>query len=162
MSQNPPGAAQAETVQTIQTAMSALERIRDQCNTVLNTLGPILATFNVPTAASYRTKQPIDRTKCVGRRLCNPDHGWSTTVYHEKQCDNRTASGSDLCITCIKYECDFVQMISTGTSYSRYIPWNGRITETPPDHTHMLGTKWSEGYYPRTKPCVWNGDAQKV
>lgn len=153
MSQNPPGAA-TDTVQTIQTAMTALERIRDQCNTVLNTLGPILATFNGPTAASYRTKQPCDRTKCVGRIMVNRDTRFTPAVYAEAQCGNDIVPGSDICAKCIQHHHDTEQRYAQTGSYYKNT-WNGRITDEPPEFTHMLGTTWAA-------KCKWNGDAQTV
>ncbi len=102
----------------------------------------------VPTAASYRlSPADIDSSVCVGRVMkdgVDDDKRWKPSVYRENQCGGAVVDGSDLCATCSKRS---EKAAETG----KHGPWNGRVTETPPEWCHMLGTTWAA-------KCKWIGD----
>jgi len=100
---------------------------------------------DAPDASEYRLdSSDIDADKCVGRTM-SAVKTWKPHVYREAQCGKETAEG-DLCKGCAAKAEKFA-------ADSKYNAWNGRVTETPLDHTHMLGTAWAE----KTAP-VFLGD----
>jgi chemotaxis protein histidine kinase CheA len=100
----------------------------------------------IPTADSYRLTT-IDNSVCVARSLkpAGEDKRWKPSVYAEAQCGGKVADGSDLCAACVK------KMEKFAESKTAKSGWNGRLTESPPDYTHMLGTAWAV-------KCKWIGD----
>ena len=104
----------------------------------------------IPTADSYRLTT-IDNSVCVARSLkpAGEDKRWKPSVYAEAQCGGKVADGSDLCAACVK------KMEKFAESKTAKSGWNGRLTESPPDYTHMLGTAWAV-------KCKWVGDSDSV
>jgi chemotaxis protein histidine kinase CheA len=107
---------------------------------------PILPTSEgIPTAESYRLTT-IDNSVCIARSLkpAGEDKRWKPSVYAEAQCGGKVSEGSDLCAACVK------KMEKFAESKTAKSGWNGRLTESPPDYTHMLGTAWAA-------KCKWIG-----
>jgi chemotaxis protein histidine kinase CheA len=100
----------------------------------------------IPTADSYRLTT-IDNSVCVARSLkpAGEDKRWKPSVYAEAQCGGKVTDGSDLCAACVK------KMEKFAESKTAKSGWNGRLTESPPDYTHMLGTAWAA-------KCKWIGN----
>ncbi len=112
---------------------------------------PIIPTSQgIPTAESYRLVT-VDHSVCIARSLkpAGEDKRWKPSVYAETQCGGKVNDGSDLCSACVKKMEKFAEAKTAKSG------WNGRLTESPPEYTHMLGTKWAA-------KCKWVGDVMST
>ena len=108
------------------------------------------AVEGAPEASEYRLPEgEIHEGVCVGRIMneteASKDRRWSPAVYREIQCGGELADGEELCTTCSRRQDKFAETSKPG-------PWNGIVTEDPPEWCHMLGTAWAEERKPRWRP----------
>jgi chemotaxis protein histidine kinase CheA len=109
------------------------------------------AVEGAPEASEYRLpEEEIQEGVCVGRIMneteASKDRRWSPAVYREIQCGGELDDGEELCTTCSRRQAKFAETSKPG-------PWNGIVTEDPPEWCHMLGTVWAEERKPR-----WRGE----
>jgi chemotaxis protein histidine kinase CheA len=105
------------------------------------------AVEGAPEASEYRLPEgEIQESVCIGRLFSEPDKRWSPHVYREVQCGGELADGEELCTTCSRRQDKFAETSKPG-------PWNGIVTEDPPEWAHMLGSAWADERKPR-----WRGE----
>jgi hypothetical protein len=103
------------------------------------------AVEGAPEASEYRLPEgEIQEGVCIGRLFTEEDRRWSPAVFGERQCGKELADGEELCTTCSRRQDKFAETSKPG-------PWNGIVTEDPPEWAHMLGTAWAE-------KCRWRGE----